>query len=600
MVVCVDNFTSTPANFFIGRYIVPRMHQYVDGQPHGFFRAPLWGLPALTSPPLINAAEVVGAPSGAPPLRDYQTQAIECVIRQLRFHPRTWIEMPTGTGKSRVLRGLADRATKGRVLALAHTDILVRQLAESIGADGVIMAGQNDVGCQRMVGSVQTLRSHERLAQLIDTYESMGHISLLLVDEAHHATPENSYGDIITVLEAGSAKTVGVTATPIRQDGQEIEDVLGTPAFIRTILDMQHAGWLAPMRWQQLNVGLDLTKIAARAGDYDPALLEPELIAATDAVVLACAPLIADGRPTVAYGVTVRHAQALAAAFDRHNIAAGVVWGEQKRAIRNDVLAGWRAGTLQVVCNVGVLTEGFDFPELSCVIVARPTRSQALYLQMIGRGLRKVEGKTTEIIDLGGNSNMTDPHQIILPDVAGIKSEAELDELVAQPTGVAQTETQTQKMASIKQQLSTRLVWRMMDDKLVCRLALDKIGVMDVNPISGLVRCDVVLTRGRGYSVDHQADHNAPCVLWRSPTEVAPRRAAKMAKESLAVHEQKSLSSSTAKWRDEPATEKQLNLLRRTAPTVWARTDASSLTKGEVAGLLDDIFTAPLIRKLYG
>ena len=113
-----------------------------------------------------------------------------------------------------------------------------------------------------------------------------------------------------------------------------------------------------------------------------------------------------DGRPTIAYAVSVDHAHNLAHVFNDADIPAAVILGDTSSEERSKAIAGFREGTVKVLVNVVVATEGFDLPDASCIVIARPTMSLALYLQMVGRGLRPKDGGNCLILDLAANSEI--------------------------------------------------------------------------------------------------------------------------------------------------------------------------------------------------
>jgi superfamily II DNA or RNA helicase len=382
------------------------------------------------------AASVPPAPSSAtassPELRDYQRQAVECVHTCLaRGQRRLYIELPTGTGKSVVLASLAKAAlARGRVLVVGHRRELIHQLAETMtrvtGAPaGVIMAARDEIDAPVLVGSIQTLKG-PRLARVLG--EGRPPVALVLIDEAHHATGRNAYAKLLAQVEATcpSVAVVGCTATPYRMDKHRIQDILPTCAFVRTLADMQRDGWLCPLDWRPIALdgfdlsGLPTTRIDGEE-DYATHELAEELnrVDHVRAVVAATAAVI-DERQTLVFGVNVAHAQALTAEYQAQGFWAGMVWGEQPSAERAATLAAWRTGALQIVVNCAVLTEGFDFPALSALVLARPTMSPGLYSQMLGRGTRVHENKTDcLVLDVAGHTDASKTQAITLPMVLG-------------------------------------------------------------------------------------------------------------------------------------------------------------------------------------
>lgn len=375
----------------------------------------------------------------APELRDYQRLAVEHISRTIvRGDRRLYVELPTGTGKTRVLGEVARQARRaGRVLAIAHTRELVRQLADGLSAGtgetaGVVMGKDDESGAAVVVGSVQTLRGR----RLEDVLEA-GPIALLALDECHHATPGNAYGRMVErVLDRyPRAVALGVTATPYRADRQRMTDVLPACAFARSMPDMAEAGWLAPLVWHRVEIdGLDLKGVRAgsvggdadyRVDDLARVMGKPGIAGAT---AEATAPLLGERR-TVVFGADVAHARALADAYRAQGLSAEAVYGDMPNDERANVLADWRDGHVQIVTNVAVLSEGFDLPALSACVNAAPTMSPGRFVQRIGRVTRTFPGKADAlVIDVTGGvhgPDSLDVRQITLPVLLGRSGEDE-------------------------------------------------------------------------------------------------------------------------------------------------------------------------------
>ena len=348
-------------------------------------------------------------------LRPYQREAVAHIERRFAAgHRRVYVELPTGTGKTAVARELACRelAGGGRVLIIAHRRELIRQLAREFSAAGevgVVMGDACEADRPIVVASIQTLARPVRLREVL----AHGPPSLLVIDEGHHAEPHNTYADVAASLERASPalRTLGLTATPFRMSGG-FREFFPTCAFARSIADMQRDGWLCPLRFHTVTLaGAELSSVATERGDYATGELARRVVPHTNRIVTSTAPHLEDRR-TLVFAVNVAHAQALADAYAGAGFEAAAVWGSQPAAERDDVLSRWRAGELQVVVNCSVLGEGYDHPELSALVMARPTHSVGFYLQAIGRVTRVCDGKPgAVVIDVTGGS---DPRQVLL------------------------------------------------------------------------------------------------------------------------------------------------------------------------------------------
>jgi superfamily II DNA or RNA helicase len=228
-------------------------------------------------------------------------------------------------------------------------------------------------------------------------------IQTVLIDEAHHAVSGSVYERILATVEdaAGTQPVaiVGLTATPYRSDEQSMLEVLPVCAFARTIPEMVQEGYLAPLTWKPVQVDLDLAEVATtrHSGelDYAETTLARQLLGETITVwLVAHTASLIEQRPTLVFVASVQHADYLSAAFRACGFSAAVVSGRTGRRQRDELFANWRRGSIQVVCNCALLTEGYDFPGIAALVIARPTLSPGFYMQMLGRGMRKAEGKT--------------------------------------------------------------------------------------------------------------------------------------------------------------------------------------------------------------
>lgn len=318
--------------------------------------------------------------------RDYQLRAIDMARNAIRRgQKKPLVVAPTGSGKTVIACAIVEAAEKkgSRTLFIAHRRELIEQTSaklDEIGIDhGVIKAGHPRVrpSLPVQVGSVQTLA--RRLDKGSNPYQ------LLIVDEAHHATA-SSYR---AVLEASpEAVVLGLTATPYRADGTALGDVFNDLIEVTTIGDLIEARHLVEPRVFGRQPP-DLSNVKKVGNDYNLGQL---------AAVMDQNELVADivkawqekagERLTVVFAVNINHSKHIAAAFEAAGIPAGHVDGEMGEDERAFVLERLAKGEVRVVSNCNILTEGWDLPQCSCVVLARPTRSRSLWKQMCGRALR--------------------------------------------------------------------------------------------------------------------------------------------------------------------------------------------------------------------
>jgi superfamily II DNA or RNA helicase len=342
------------------------------------------------------------------PLRPYQDEAIHAILAaQTRGVTRPLVVLPVGAGKTIVFAHLL-RQRAGRALVLAHRDELLQQavaklrLIDPTAQIGMVKADENDVDAPVVVASVQTLSRPQRLAQLRPGFAT------LVVDEAHHATAP-TYRRILRhcgAFQADGPLTLGVTATPERSDTARLSEVWQEIVYEQSLLALITAGYLANLRAVQILLQVNFDALRTRQGDFVDAAVDALLLQA-DAPqhVVQAYQAHAAGRKALVFTPTVRTAYAMADAFRAAGLAAEALDGTTPAATRQATLARLRTGATQVLANCALLTEGFDEPSIDAIVMARPTLSKPLYIQMLGRGTRLYPGKTDcLILDVVGAS----------------------------------------------------------------------------------------------------------------------------------------------------------------------------------------------------
>lgn len=354
-------------------------------------------------------------------MRPYQVEAKAAVYREWERVRSTLLVMATGCGKTYCAAEiLRERAKDGRILWLAHRSELLDQardtLRDRIGLSvdlekaqtranrGHALWGLSDV----VVGSVPTLHS-ARLREW-DPRD----FATIVVDEAHHATAR-THRQIIDYFSG--AKVLGLTATPDRGDGVGLAAVFDTTAFQYDIRQAIHEGYLCPIRQLSIEVPeIDLSDVKPTKDGVELSEHQVAEVMERDGVLHGIAAPLAKEigeRPTIVFCVSVDQAKSLTAILEGYGIRAHEIDGETPPEIRKHRLAEYSAGTVQALVNVGVLTEGYDAPKTSCIAMARPTKSRALYTQCIGRGTRIAPGKADcLVLDFVGNAGK---HTLVSP-----------------------------------------------------------------------------------------------------------------------------------------------------------------------------------------
>jgi len=354
-------------------------------------------------------------------LRPYQQEALAAIAEaESKGIRRQLVALPTGTGKTVIFsRLIAER--RGRALVLAHRDELIGQAAEKIltvnpaASVGIVKAERNESHRDIVVASIQTLARESRLARI----DPAG-FRTVVVDEAHHAAAD-SYRRALEHFgcfsEAGPL-TVGFTATPERADEKALGEVFAEIVYRRDILTMMRSGYLCDLRAIQVSLEADFNELHSLHGDFIDAEASEMLMAANaPAHAVAAYKEHAPGRKTLLFTPTVELAHLMAGEFSSNGISAEALSGETPKDERRGILNRLNSGATRVVANCAVLTEGFDEPSVDCVIVARPTRSKTLYVQMIGRGTRLYPGKDDclilDLVGARGSTGVRSPGSII-------------------------------------------------------------------------------------------------------------------------------------------------------------------------------------------
>jgi superfamily II DNA or RNA helicase len=302
------------------------------------------------------------------PLRDYQVDlaARAMVIR------RPLVVLPTGAGKTVVACDIIHKNPFKHVLVVAHRRELIFQCHGKLAAfdvdAGVILSGEK-MRLMRgvQVASVQTLWSHMRRGK------ESPHADILIVDEAHHV-PARTYRSIIANYP--EAQIIGLTATPCRRDGRGLGSVFDEIVEGPQVAELIKLGYLVGTKVYAPSMLPDLAGVHTRHGDY----VESELAERMDRAELVGDIVTnwlerADRRKTLLFATSVGHSVHLKDELVKAGVRAEHLDGSTPKEERDAILAQLAAGDLEVVCNCMVLTEGYDLPDLGCIVLARPTKS---------------------------------------------------------------------------------------------------------------------------------------------------------------------------------------------------------------------------------
>lgn len=363
-------------------------------------------------------------------LRPYQNDAVHQCFRLWEQNVLNLLGVAAvGAGKTIIASTVMKRhlsSPEKRVLFLAHREELLGQTVEKLAMiDNQIVAGieQGRNVCpsnaQVMVASIATVKNIRRL----ERWSPLKNISLVIIDECHHSTAA-SYADVLEEIsrQNPSRHLLGITATPIRMDGESLTLIFEALAFRVDMPELLDLGYLCPIRGLTICTNTSIQNVPVSPdGDYDPdKLAEAVDTEARNRVIVQSYLARGESRPAIVFVANVRHAEHVAMEFRKNGIAAQAVTGRQRKEERRRIIEAFSRAELQVLTNCAVLTEGFDAPRVSCVIAARPTRSPVTYPQQIGRGLRLHPSKrdclVIDLVDINAQNVITLPKIFRLPE----------------------------------------------------------------------------------------------------------------------------------------------------------------------------------------
>lgn len=328
-------------------------------------------------------------------LYDYQEKAINDLKKA--WHEgfrRPCIVLPCGAGKSIIASEIAKRTTDNgrKVMFLVHRQELCDQIYNTFSGYGVDM-------------SLCTVNMVQTISRQID---SVTDPSLIITDENHHCVA-NTYKKIYNAFP--KVHCVGLTATPVRLNGGGLGEINDKLIIGPTVKQLIENNRLAPYRYYAPALA-DVSKLVTRGGDY--AAEDVELIMDKPKIygdVVKFYNQLSGNGKAVCYCATIKHSKTMAQQFCEAGIPARHIDGSTPKAERARIVADFRSGKIQILCNVDLISEGFDVPDCSVSILLRPTKSLTLYIQQAMRCMRYRPDKTAIIIDHVGNV-----HRHGLPD----------------------------------------------------------------------------------------------------------------------------------------------------------------------------------------
>ena len=343
-------------------------------------------------------------------LRPYQQEAKDNILAAWDECDSVMFQMPTGTGKTRLFTSLISdlkmwsilQSTDAKVLIIAHRVELIEQISESLDkyniSHGIIAGGKvRDLRNPIQVASIQTITHHTNLNVAQDL-----NINFVIIDEAHHSMA-NSYRKLWSMYP--DAKRLGVTATPWRMNHSGFRELYDKLIVSKPIEEFIQEGWLAPYDYYSIapndaiKTEIDSIDEFDVEGDYKVSALEKVVdTVKIRAHLLKSYQHFAIGKKGIIYSISRAHSDHICSEFSQAGVNIVRIDSETPRDTRRLYVKRFKEGSIDVIVNVDIFSEGFDCPDIEFIQLARPTKSLVKYLQQVGRGLRPTAGKTRCVI----------------------------------------------------------------------------------------------------------------------------------------------------------------------------------------------------------
>lgn len=495
-------------------------------------------------------------------LRDYQKECID-IINSLK--PGAYLsQMATGLGKTVTFANIRRR---GRVLILSHREELVRQPEKYYNCSFGIEQGKDHSNGEEVVSA-----SVQSIVRRLDAF-SPDDFDIIICDEAHHAAAK-TYKKILSYFHP--RLLLGFTATPNRADGARLSDVFSKIIFKRDLRWGIKNGYLSDIFCRRVDIGYDLSGVHTKMGDYAPGELDEAMKDTSDAIAQAYREY-AKGA-TLIFAVSVNHAQEIAKRIP----GAVAVTGQTEN--RAQIIRDFTDRKIPCLVNCMVFTEGTDIPLVETVIIARPTKSDSLYAQMVGRGLRlhpdKEKLNLIDCVGITGTGSLCTAPSLLGIDISSVpekerkKVQGELFELPDMIVRASDTPASWIRNTEIvdlwaKEQsydLHGINFFKMPDGSLTVSVGTetlvipcqDELGNVDGRPMQ-----EVIDELYEKLANDHQGSRQ----LWDI--------------------------SAVRRWGKDPATERQKNMITKK----YKDLDCSGLNKMQASQILSRIFNDKRVRK---
>ncbi|PVH97129.1 DEAD/DEAH box helicase-like protein [Periconia macrospinosa] len=571
-------------------------------------------------------------------LREYQEECIQSVLSYLRKgHKRLGVSLATGSGKTVIFTHLIDRIPPvedaTQTLILAHRRELVEQAARHCTSaypdkhvDIEMGKHQASGAADITVASIQSITSGDRLLKF-----DPSKFKLVLVDEAHHIVSQKylelmEHFGLRHTVDSTSTQVpalVGVSATFSRFDGRRLGTVIDHIVYHRDYLDMIEENWLSDVIFTTVEMKADLNKVGTGVnGDFRTGALSKAINTeqTNQLVVKSWLAKAKERKSTIIFCVDLSHVTNLTSTFRQFGIEAQFVTGDTPTKIRSARVDAFRNGEFPVLLNCGVFTEGTDIPNIDCVLLARPTKSRNLLVQMIGRGMRLHKGKENcHIIDMVSalSTGVVSTPTLFGLDPSEIVEKADTKDMKELKERQEEEKTREEKAADTQKAVDTRRVPGSVvftDYDSVHDLLADSSGDQAIRRISELAWVAVgdgkfILTTNSGNylliePLDQEDEGYRAKYYWKLPSDVKykspyaiPRVIAKGDTFEHIVHAADTFALETFEfmwiaknqgWRRSKASQSQIAFLNKFRPEE-DQLKPDDITKGKAADMITRI-----------
>jgi len=338
-------------------------------------------------------------------LRDYQEECLGEIKETFEKSNFQLVQLPTGSGKTVIFWELLKRHYKKALIIVPSI-----QLMEQCYEEGLNYFSKKDLSRKGDKYNEKIKSFHIVVAYSLNkSYLSLllqNEFEVIICDEAHRGV-SSTYVNFFEKYLTSFPKTqiLGMTATPERKDCKGLLAIFGTLSYKKELYDLIGEGFLSELRGIKIKTNLEILNAINYKGDFTSASIYRALNSSTrDHIILEAYQNHCAHRKTLVFCLSVAHSISVANLFVHNGIKAKCVHGKMSIAERRKILQRFRDGSVDVLTNCQLLTEGFDEPSIDALIIARPTKSKALYTQMVGRGVRLYEGKEDcLVVDIADN-----------------------------------------------------------------------------------------------------------------------------------------------------------------------------------------------------